>query len=73
MKQSDNEFEADQEGLTEGEMNIIDMINDLMWSDPNDTINSYKASPRGSGHHFGTTAVNTFLEDNGLRMIIRSH
>lgn len=44
-----------------------------MWSDPNDKIEGFDISPRGSGYLFGSKVLKTFLANNRLKKIIRSH
>ena len=46
---------------------------DLLWSDPEESIQEWGLSPRGAGYLFGETIVNTFLHTNGLDMIARAH
>ncbi|KAL1245291.1 Serine/threonine-protein phosphatase 4 catalytic subunit [Trichinella spiralis] len=47
---------------------------DLLWSDPEEEIGSFQLnSSRGAGVLFGRTAVETFLEENQLQLICRSH
>ena len=55
---------------------IIDadsLINDLVWSDPNETAASFLDNPRGHGKEFGMVAATNFLFENGLKKIIRGH
>lgn len=44
-----------------------------MWSDPNDDIEGFDISPRGSGYLFGSKVLDNFLKNNKLKRIIRSH
>jgi len=46
-------------------------IADLVWSDPDPDIASYKA--KDIGYHFGGEAVSKFLNENKLNHIVRSH
>ena len=46
---------------------------DLLWSDPSDTIDGFKENERGQGYLFGESAAIEFLTNNNLQLIIRSH
>ncbi|CAI8501663.1 unnamed protein product [Hanseniaspora opuntiae] len=47
---------------------------DLLWSDPEDNINSdYKVSPRGAGYLFSKRPLKEFNYTNGLSMVLRAH
>ena len=46
---------------------------DLMWSDPEESIQGWNASPRGAGYLFGANAVKEFLIRNNLQYIVRAH
>ena len=46
---------------------------DLMWSDPDDEIPEWGASPRGAGWIFGSEVSEKFLATNKLKMIARAH
>jgi diadenosine tetraphosphatase ApaH/serine/threonine PP2A family protein phosphatase len=48
------------------------LANDMVWSDPLD-VNGFVKSDRGTGWFFGEVALETFLAENGLDMLIRSH
>lgn len=45
---------------------------DALWSDPEDR-NGVGRSVRGAGVHFGPDVTKEFLDNNGLKMVIRSH
>lgn len=46
----------------------------LLWNDPRDMIDDFVPSTRGDGaYYFGFDATKTFLENNGLKGIIRGH
>eukprot|EP01062_Namystynia_karyoxenos_P068497 TRINITY_DN6315_c0_g1_i1.p2 TRINITY_DN6315_c0_g1~~TRINITY_DN6315_c0_g1_i1.p2 ORF type:complete len:309 (+),score=99.45 TRINITY_DN6315_c0_g1_i1:91-1017(+) len=45
---------------------------DLLWSDP-DEIEGWGLSPRGAGYLFGGDVARQFLQQNGLKLIARSH
>ncbi|KAK8898745.1 hypothetical protein M9Y10_001037 [Tritrichomonas musculus] len=49
------------------------MIADLVWSDPNDNVQTYVESHRGSGVLFGTEALHSFLVRSKLKAIVRAH
>lgn len=46
---------------------------DLLWSDPSPSVQKFSSSPRGNGVLFGADAVDQFLGDNELSLIIRAH
>lgn len=46
---------------------------DLMWSDPEDGIDTWQVSPRGAGWLFGAKATQEFAELNGLELVCRAH
>ncbi|KAL7717602.1 Serine/threonine-protein phosphatase [Entamoeba marina] len=46
---------------------------DLMWSDPDETIDDMKPSMRGAGYIFGAGPVNEFCHINSLELIARAH
>ena len=46
---------------------------DIMWSDPDETIQGWGVSPRGAGYLFGSDVVGTFSYTNGIQMIVRAH
>jgi len=49
------------------------LVCDIVWADPSETYQLYSKSTRGNGNHFGTTAVNIFIESSGIKKIIRAH
>ena len=49
------------------------MLSDLLWSDPNEKIESYMINPRGTGCEFGYLASLAFLKQNNLDYIVRGH
>lgn len=55
-----------QEAPTEGP------INDLLWSDPEDTT-GWRPSPRGAGHVFGPDISEAFNHTNSLSLVSRAH
>jgi serine/threonine-protein phosphatase PP1 catalytic subunit len=46
---------------------------DLLWSDPDADSKKFRYSDRGSGFFFGEKSLDTFLDANGLALLIRSH
>ena len=46
---------------------------DLMWSDPDDSIQTWGVSPRGAGWHFGEKVTKEFIQINGIGLIARAH
>lgn len=46
---------------------------DLMWSDPDERLDTWRVSERGAGHLFGEKVVKEFNFLNGLDLICRSH
>ena len=52
---------------------LNNMLTDLLWSDPNEAIESYTSNPRGTGIEFGFLASLAFLKQNNLDWIVRGH
>ena len=50
-----------------------EMLSDIFWSDPCDSIENYGESYRTIGKLFGYKAATEFLDKLGLMLIIRSH
>lgn len=46
---------------------------DLMWSDPEDSLETWAVSQRGAGWLFGSLVTNQFNQINGLDLICRAH
>lgn len=46
---------------------------DLLWSDPDETINGFGVSARGAGYVFGSDVVRRFIHSNGIEYIARAH
>jgi len=46
---------------------------DLLWSDPEDGLDTWEISPRGAGWLFGCKVTQEFENVNGLTLIARSH
>lgn len=49
------------------------IVNDILWSDPNEQIDYFATSQRNIGSLFGQKAINDFLSNNGLRLLVRGH
>jgi diadenosine tetraphosphatase ApaH/serine/threonine PP2A family protein phosphatase len=50
------------------------VLDAILWSDPSDSILGYRHSEkRGVGYEFGADAVDNFLRQNQIYMIIRGH
>ena len=49
------------------------VVSDLVWSDPSSDTEEYVRSKRGSGVQFGAKALAEFLQNTGLKMVIRAH
>lgn len=50
-----------------------DVIDGLLWSDPNNDLREYTDSPRGTGFFFGASAADEFLKANKLKYVVRGH
>ena len=46
---------------------------DLLWSDPDDDIDTWRRSPRGAGWLFGSKIVKQFTHQNNIELICRAH
>jgi len=46
---------------------------DLMWSDPEDSVEDWAANPRGAGFVFGRNPTRQFLHHNSLNLVARAH
>lgn len=46
---------------------------DLLWSDPEEAVDSWAISPRGAGYLFGYSEAEQFLRKNRLSLIVRAH
>ena len=49
------------------------LLEDLLWSDPEDTIHGVEPSPRGAGNLFGEDVTRTVLRDFNVKLLIRGH
>jgi diadenosine tetraphosphatase ApaH/serine/threonine PP2A family protein phosphatase len=50
-----------------------EFLEDLLWSDPNDTIQNVSYSPRGAGKLFGKNVTDQVLRKLGVNVLIRGH
>lgn len=55
------------------EVPLCGILSDILWSDPDEAVNSYAPNQRGAGYLFGEEAVDIFLHNNNVKMILRSH
>lgn len=51
----------------------IDLLIDLLWNDPDDSIEYIAPSPRGAGHLFGRKVTETVLKKLNAQVLIRGH
>lgn len=65
--QSTGFFEKDDD------YNNIQLLTDIMWSDPTNSCELFLPSNRGSGCYFGFVVTNYFLKRNNMKMIVRGH
>uniref|UniRef100_A0A0L0P922 Serine/threonine-protein phosphatase n=1 Tax=Candidozyma auris TaxID=498019 RepID=A0A0L0P922_CANAR len=49
------------------------LLNDLLWSDPADTMNEWEDNERGVSYVFSKTAINKFLQKFGFDLVCRAH
>jgi protein phosphatase len=49
------------------------LLEDMLWSDPNDDISETCASPRGAGRLFGRKITDGVLQSFGVQFLIRGH
>jgi protein phosphatase len=49
------------------------LLEDLLWSDPDDTVTGVEPSPRGAGKLFGEDVTDQTLNKLNVRMIVRGH
>lgn len=49
------------------------ILEDILWSDPNDTVKELCTSPRGAGKLFGEKITNEALERFNVKILIRGH
>lgn len=49
------------------------IFGDLLWSDPSLSVQGFARNSRGCGVLFSKESVETFLDENNLKLLIRSH
>ncbi|CAN6596713.1 serine/threonine-protein phosphatase PP-Z1 [Trichomonascus vanleenenianus] len=49
------------------------LLNDLLWSDPADTVNEWEDNERGVSYCFSKVAINRFLSKFGFDLVCRAH
>jgi diadenosine tetraphosphatase ApaH/serine/threonine PP2A family protein phosphatase len=49
------------------------ILEDLLWSDPDETVQEFAGSPRGAGKVFGKKATNEILGKLNVKILIRGH
>ena len=49
------------------------LLNDLLWSDPADTINEWEDNERGVSYVFSKVAINKFLSKFNIDLVCRAH
>jgi len=60
--------------LPKGVASPTGMLAEILWNDPDDSIDGFAPNLRGPGtFRYGRQVVSDFLETNGLRALIRSH
>ena len=52
---------------------ITNLLKDLFWSDPTDSVKYFENNQRGSGVSWGICATLQFFKDTGFKTIIRGH
>ncbi|CAD5216698.1 unnamed protein product [Bursaphelenchus xylophilus] len=55
------------------EVPLSGVLSDVLWSDPEEHIRLFAPNQRGAGYLFGEEAVDEFLAENNVKMILRSH
>jgi protein phosphatase len=50
-----------------------EILEDLLWSDPNDVVKAVLYSPRGAGKLFGKSVTEKVLGKLGVKILIRGH
>ena len=50
-----------------------DFVNSVLWSDPQEGLQGFAPSNRGTGFFFGRDAAKEFLEANNIKTIVRGH
>lgn len=49
------------------------LLNDLLWSDPSETVAEWEDSDRGVSYCFGKKVVDEFLTKNDFELVCRAH
>ncbi|CAM0135136.1 unnamed protein product [Umbelopsis sp. WA50703] len=49
------------------------LLNDLLWSDPSETVVEWEDSDRGVSYCFGKKVVDEFLTKNDFELVCRAH
>lgn len=55
------------------EIDAPSLFLDLVWSDPMDIEPPFAPNDRGCGQFYGQKALDKFLDNNGLQLLLRSH
>lgn len=50
-----------------------ELIDPLLWSDPNDSVESFEPSSRGTGFFFSESVLAEFLNLSNLEVLVRAH
>ena len=63
------------ETLPRGEEDVEDVIAaQVLWNDPREGVRGFVESDRGAGaYYFGEDVFNSFMDGNGLGLLVRSH
>ena len=65
-----SEIDLAHAGKTYSSQNILE---DLLWSDPDENIAKTSPSPRGAGHLFGKSITEEILKKLNVKVLIRGH
>ncbi|KAK8900189.1 hypothetical protein M9Y10_002512 [Tritrichomonas musculus] len=55
------------------ELSGCGIFTDMTWSDPGIEVDEFATNERGCGYIYGPRALTSFLDDNGLDLLVRSH
>lgn len=55
------------------ELSGCGIFTDMTWSDPGIEVDEFTTNERGCGYIYGPRALTSFLDDNGLDLLVRSH
>ncbi|OHT05943.1 Ser/Thr protein phosphatase [Tritrichomonas foetus] len=50
-----------------------DVINAILWSDPSEEVEEYAPSSRGTGFLFGKKAIDEFIKNCNIELVVRGH